>query len=147
MLLPRASCYYHHGRGVFPLPVCLVITHIFLEIVSLDLLNACQNCLENASPVPDAKGVVHTSPGQRPGLIGQKTFPSAEGATHRGMSQAVGLGPKQIACAPRALPWAGMKQAVGLKIAVDEIPSTTAAKDVGNDESKGGEGVTPKGCG
>ncbi|HEX4713671.1 MAG TPA: hypothetical protein VH164_01960, partial [Ktedonobacteraceae bacterium] len=59
---------------------------------------------ENASPVPDAKGVVHTSPGQRPGLIGQKTFPSAEGATHRGMSQAVGLGPKQIACAPRALP-------------------------------------------
>src|SRR5437763_1803495 len=79
------------------LPVDLVTTHIFLEILSLGLLNACQNCLENASPVPDATGVTHTSPGQRPGLIGQKAFPSAEGAIHRGMSQAVGLGPKQIA--------------------------------------------------
>src|SRR5947209_6617317 len=40
----------------------------------------------------------------------------------------------------RALPGAGMKQAVGLKIAVDEIPSTTIVKDVCNDEPLAGRG-------
>src|SRR5438105_4207369 len=35
---------------------------------------------------------------------------------------------------PGRCPWAGMKQAVGLKIAVDESPPTTAAKDARNDE-------------
>jgi hypothetical protein len=30
----------------------------------------------------DAKGVTHTSPGQRPGFMSPKTILSAEGATH-----------------------------------------------------------------
>ena len=75
---------------------------------------------ENASPVPDAKGVTHTSPGQRHGLTPPNSLPALKARFIVGMSQAVGLGPKQIARAPRALPWAGMKQAVGLKIPVDE---------------------------
>src|SRR5437588_1112042 len=70
---------------------------------------------------PTPRASLIPAQGQRPGLIGQKTFTSAEGAIHRGMSQAVGLGQKQISRAPRALPRPGMIPAVGRQIL--EVPS------------------------
>jgi hypothetical protein len=46
--------------------------------------------------VADANGVTHTSPGQRPGFMGQKNITSAESAIHWQMRQAVGLRPNHI---------------------------------------------------
>ena len=72
-------------------------------------------------PDPDANGVAHTSPGQRPGLTGPKIMASAESAILREMKQADGLQTNPIAREPRALPWAGMSQAVGLNAAASMI--------------------------
>jgi hypothetical protein len=72
-----------------------------------------QNFSERPGAVPDAKGVAHTSPGQRPGLVAPILFPALK-ARFIYMKQAVGLHWIQIALEPRALPWAGMNQAFGL---------------------------------
>jgi hypothetical protein len=79
--------------------------------------------------VPDAEGVVHTSPGQRPGSNRPKPFRALKARFILLMRQAVGLQQtkecavdpgRRPACAAlrRALPWAGMNQAFGLKASV-----------------------------
>jgi len=92
----------------------------------------------------DAKGVSHTSPGQRPGFIAPNMIASAEGATHPSpartpisripsiphasvMKQAVGLQRQKRDGEPRALPWAGMRDAFGVRImSHTECPNSTA---------------------
>jgi hypothetical protein len=55
----------------------------------IDPISGPSNCVLELAPNrcwpdTDAKGVIHTIPGQRPGLVGQKMMESAESAFHNG---------------------------------------------------------------
>jgi hypothetical protein len=61
-----------------------------------------------------AKGLVHTSPGQRPGNTRDVIWSQANGLPHLAMKRAFSAGNAFfLAHKPRALPWAGMSDAVG----------------------------------
>jgi hypothetical protein len=82
-------------------------------------------------PKSQAEGLFHTSPGQRPGIIRNRSLLQAKGLRHRiparfASTNMVCLGQsKPVSCPfraqpvggnqPRALPWAGMNHAFGVE--------------------------------
>ena len=134
--------------GVVPGAEALVITHIFLPVIAVPLLDARQNsprggnrdalraCFRRqgrhsyqprATPwvyrpksILSAESAIHCPEGLRPG-----PHAASEGALigpKETMSQADGLQKNEPARKPRALPWAGMNQAFGLR-ATDTVGS------------------------
>src|SRR6516225_7773892 len=77
-------------------------------------LRVSRRCKANRAQ-SDAKGVIYTSPGQRPWWIGPKRSLRALKARFIEMRQAFGLRCIQILLGPRAMTWTGMSQAFGLK--------------------------------
>ena len=130
-----------------PWTSALVITHIFRGLPAVGLLDPWLNPIGYTPELHcsgvDANGVLHTSPGQRPGfiaalfhcrptacLIGRRNaFCYLHSTMNRAFSAPTGF----LGHEPRPLAWAGMRQAVGLGTRVrSSVPGRSDTRMVGH---------------
>jgi hypothetical protein len=129
-------------REYFPLRTCQPVNN---ENGGQETDDACQHSSgagwnQRCRRLWDAKGVIHTSPGQRPWVYRPKTIVSTESATHG--AQGLSPGDVRLSCLdpmnlcgrplagnginprgdPGRCPWAGINQALGLRAGVLSSP-------------------------